>query len=628
MTPAAHQGDQTAMIEDYVATREDERSFQATQVGLASLALTTLGALAGLIGRYVLGAPKPGDGIPAGLLVLTPLVPLALFAMFAQAGAQATLRTHYMRDLEEQLTEGTSASQTPWVPGAPTPSPSFIRLSGALVGLRHGHRVYRLLTVLLISIAMSAFIVILILIGTHVPGPWAAAMTVGYASAILTLGYLMWTATARGQAFYSAAHKRLAARISAQGGGPDPAAEAAVNDEKRLLSYLLLPRPADLVKSLYYFAGVILAGFLGDIPHRDFAHWSLVAIWGWIVLELLAYQARYQWNDIRGLARDRLHPMASKRRRLPDTEESPQATALFAAWRIAAALVLALGAPEGSRTALLIGIALIFALGAAYETARHQDLSVLVIILVAVGYPLRFCLGLAVAGYDRSLSGLLAPGLGVLAFAALGWSTVGLTWTLEADETKDKNPPTGHHRQLWKQADLPKAKPNPYLPPLKVGYPLWTVPNLAQLVACASVVAMAHLATPAQWSGRSTALMIIATVAMTALMLLGIRGWWTVAAFAGSFAVITAAAFLDAPHPSALWVPALWAVFAGFYLSFRANTYTGLTSVGETIAAVAFFTKHLVGGWIVTGNRTIRKQKGKLEMLNDQGTWEEWKPEA
>src|ERR1700712_1389537 len=65
---------------------------------------------------------------------------------------------------------------------------------------------------------------------------------------------------------------------------------------RRLTSYLLMPRPKDLVKG-WLFVATYVMGALGA------AAWSwqsiLRALVVLAVIELLIYPARYQWNDIR-----------------------------------------------------------------------------------------------------------------------------------------------------------------------------------------------------------------------------------------------------------------------------------------------------------------------------------------
>src|SRR4051794_4800997 len=67
--------------------------------------------------------------------------------------------------------------------------------------------------------------------------------------------------------------------------------------ERSLTSYLLLPRPGDLGKAVIVPVTFALgSAAVGGTTASRLSHGVLV----WLVLEFLVYQARYQWNDIRG----------------------------------------------------------------------------------------------------------------------------------------------------------------------------------------------------------------------------------------------------------------------------------------------------------------------------------------
>src|SRR3954454_25121570 len=69
--------------------------------------------------------------------------------------------------------------------------------------------------------------------------------------------------------------------------------------QRSLASYLLLPRPKDTVKWW-----ILPLGFgLGSLAAPALTSAQVVrALVVWALLELLIYQARYQWNDVRGFA--------------------------------------------------------------------------------------------------------------------------------------------------------------------------------------------------------------------------------------------------------------------------------------------------------------------------------------
>ena len=98
------------------------------------------------------------------------------------------------------------------------------------------------------------------------------------------------------------------------------------------------------------------------------------AVLVWLVIEYLVYQARYQWNDIRGFAADQAHPDRQSRGRLPGPIElgrrNRTLSLVVSLARLAAAAVIIL--LLSARSTPIAGIAaaavLIVALG--YETLR------------------------------------------------------------------------------------------------------------------------------------------------------------------------------------------------------------------------------------------------------------------
>jgi hypothetical protein len=142
--------------------------------------------------------------------------------------------------------------------------------------------------------------------------------------------------------------------------------------ERSLRSYLLLPRPGDLVKAWIFPAafvlGVLAAGASGEQVLR--------AVVVWFALELLIYQARYQWNDIRGFAADQRHPDRASRGRLPGPlsrgREHIRASALAAAGRLALVALLALALPLGLAGPLLALTIAVFGIAVLYEVLRAR----------------------------------------------------------------------------------------------------------------------------------------------------------------------------------------------------------------------------------------------------------------
>ncbi|MCW2605992.1 MAG: putative rane protein, partial [Frankiales bacterium] len=219
---------------------------------------------------------------------------------------------------------------------------------------------------------------------------------------------------------------------------------AAARTGRTLPGYLLVPRPKDLVKALV----VPLAFAVGAVTTSTALDGRrlLQAALVWFALELLVYQARYQWNDVRGFAADQAHPDAASRGRLPGPMERARphiaASTAVAVLRLLLTAALAVAVPEvaGLLLAATLGV---FGVAAGYErlrgaaTGHTSEVPVplrpaLVGLWVAVGagYAVRGLTGLALA-VDLTAR----PGLAVVAGVAmwaLGVVFVTCRWTLEA----------------------------------------------------------------------------------------------------------------------------------------------------------------------------------------------------
>jgi hypothetical protein len=220
-----------------------------------------------------------------------------------------------------------------------------------------------------------------------------------------------------------------------------PASSAAPG--RTLASYLLIPRPKDLVKAVV----VPLTFSLGAVANGGVTAtqvWRAALVW--LVLELLVYQARYQWNDVRGFAADQAHPDRAARGRLPGPIDKARphiaASLAVAMLRLLAAAGVGLAVPEirGVVVAMTIGV---FAVAFVYEqvrsraTGRTTEVPVplhpsLVALWAAVGagYVVRGMTGLALAVELGGRPALVVAG--GLAMWGLGVVFVTCRWTLEA----------------------------------------------------------------------------------------------------------------------------------------------------------------------------------------------------
>jgi len=94
----------TALLADYEEARDDERYFvalQGTALTLALTALSLLGALA--VMRWRDQSADDPSAVPDVVIAGAPLIVLAILAYVQSAGAQAVIRSFYMRALEREI---------------------------------------------------------------------------------------------------------------------------------------------------------------------------------------------------------------------------------------------------------------------------------------------------------------------------------------------------------------------------------------------------------------------------------------------------------------------------------------------------------------------------------------------
>lgn len=215
--------------------------------------------------------------------------------------------------------------------------------------------------------------------------------------------------------------------------------------QRSLLSYLLIPRPHDLIKGLMiavpYVVGVLGVGEFGvESACRVF-----IVI---LAVELLIYAARYQWNDIRGFRSDQQHPDCVVRGRLPgplSRERSRKTTSLaVAAARLVVVVLLAVLVP-GLNLGGTLAWSVVGVFGAAflYESLRRvvtgrtdddtrslRPAVVALWLVVGAGYAVRGLIGLGLAIDLAAHPGLAA--VATVTFWAYGIAFVTSRWAVEA----------------------------------------------------------------------------------------------------------------------------------------------------------------------------------------------------
>ena len=197
-----------------------------------------------------------------------------------------------------------------------------------------------------------------------------------------------------------------------------------------------MPRVAEWVKWVITPGAFVVTSWATG-AFRNWHQFILV----WLILEYLIYEARYQWNDIRGIDEDADHPASTARLRLPggpNARRNILASCLVGILRLILAVSIAAVTHLLAPVTLLIG--LVFGAAILYEALRAvpassslspppSERSVAIWITVGLGYAIRSGTGMWLGGV-RLLS--LTAISGTLYFLAVGIMFVLLTWVLEA----------------------------------------------------------------------------------------------------------------------------------------------------------------------------------------------------
>jgi hypothetical protein len=431
------------ILADYQACREDERVLFSIQAGIFSVAVTLIGLMAAAVTQTCQFSANKSScvHIPDYLLAGTPLIPIALLAYTTILGVRGTIRSYYMRGLEAEIRKYVAS---PIASLGEVKPASFMGITLEIESLRRGALSYRLLTNLIFVAVILIFGGFTAYIGFHVGTAEQVGMAMAYTGIAIVLVWQVYLGTVGGRGFFvDAAQRFLVHGASLPQIHPPPRARPAP-PERSLLSYLLFPRPEDWVKWVIAPGAFLAASWsVGTLRHWP----QFLALW--LILEYLIYEARYQWNDVRGLGEDLAHPDQIARGRLPigPTRRTARRNIMLsltvAAGRVVLALLIGWALGLAGPVAILIGIVFGIALG--YESLRSErspaaasagsaartpsSVIAAIWVIVGFGYGVRSGLGFLTGGLPLRSWQLWT---GILCFTALGVVFVQLTWVLEA----------------------------------------------------------------------------------------------------------------------------------------------------------------------------------------------------
>jgi predicted secreted protein len=468
---------------DYEQAREDERTFQSQQgtgIALALTAISVLGALA-----FTIGTKDNQIKVPHGVIAGAPLIVLAVLSYVQATGALAVVRSFYLRALEYDIRAELAASERDVRSYQDRIDHKGRERSGLRV-MTHAALVAEftslnpdtpkgrtLVQTSMVSAVFTAtwfvFGGMVIYLMTRESLPWVLIMALVYGSSALALVLLTYHINRNGRALFAEQVDLLHARLSR---GLYPLPRLRKEGERALIPYLTYPRPDDAIKGVFLAAGLASALLLAGGEHLNDLAWpdvvSVVALW--VGTEFLLYQARYQWNDIRGHSEDQAAPTSKSRGRLPNVPGAVPSSWIVILLRLyCVAIICAVNYGEYGvdfrvSQALLWAAAGILGLGVVYEISRRRISAAgrggplglsWILLVVGLGYPLRFAIGwYAVgSGFNEAFA------WGCVAIWGLGVLFVGATWLLEAASYGAMTTENGC-KVLWVNENEIAAKPH------------------------------------------------------------------------------------------------------------------------------------------------------------------------
>jgi hypothetical protein len=397
--------------------------------------------------------------------------------------------------------------------------------------------------------------------------------------------------------------------------------ESAEPRHRSMMSYLLMPRPKDLVKGLL----IVVTYLLGLLSVGEVSGASVVrALVVVAAVELLIYPARYQWNDIRGFAADQQHPSSTGRGRLPGPLSRAgahvSASALVAVARVATAgslIALLPGLDLGPivvfATAGVFGVAIVYEVLRSATTGRTGKIPapisagiILLWLTAGAGYAARGLIGLALA-VDLPARPTLAAAAAItlwtygIAFVTSRWALEAAAFTSLADGRVVWRARAGQAREhllalvRWLPARTDGVRDVKDWAPLRDST-AQTAPWHMAMIAAGGAGALTGRLLCGPCSVADGAIMTSVGAAAAGAVAAGAR-WRVILIMLGAVVVATAATLMSSPRPIVSAVP--WLLLMGAYLFFSTRTLRRLgrpNVLGVVIAAIGSAVGHAVVG--------------------------------
>lgn len=429
------------LLNDYAEARDDERNFLSVQATSLTLGVTAAAGLLVFFEQVIDRSKDRTEQFPDLVIAGALMAGFVTIAFALWVGSVATVRAFYLRSLEREIRRVAKLENVSFGDLGLRPI-SFHELV-----VEHGSlsKPVSTTTSILVNIVVIGLITVFGVIGSflafQINGRWMIPI-VFFVNGVFVLYALweLWQISVGGRKYVRELTQRYKERL-----GRDLVKRYSRSSPWPVISYALLPRPDDLVKSLFTIGGLIISGLTIEGTSSVNLRCKIVIF---VAIELLAYQARYQINDLLGRSEDKKSPTAGYRGRLPEGAEKHSVFSILVRIVLIISAVVYLfdmdnqGAVHGTWFRLLLTTLFVFVLMVPYEIVRNwvrvdpdasskkrRSVTWVLLFLVALGYPLRFA-GSAFCLTDTFSLGLWAP-LVIMRFG-LGWVFVAPTWVLES----------------------------------------------------------------------------------------------------------------------------------------------------------------------------------------------------
>lgn len=389
--------------------REDERSAQNQMVQVI--------ATAGTILTLIFGATYIIDDMPKGLLFhLSNFIFCTAIGYITTLGISNVLRYHYLRNIEDKLfllisnCSDTEHRLIHWMSfSAPVITRNPQHIKGQYTWMHY-------LCYTVATICAILFCVVITVIQYLSLDKYSVYDKVGMGLSVIFFSFSMMV-------FFYSAYKaeaiyRFARRVSSekrkerlyelqqQGQNDESQKEKDRETSKKsqgystgflkAVGYFIYPKKKDFQKPFLLALGFITGIFLNqDVRPLGVAIRQFTIVF--ITIDFFLYQARYQWNDIRGLREDR---NAGKSDRLPKiagdkNDRSSVKLSMIVMMVKIISLFIVIFCFGGEMTVPLLTCSIVIILVAIlYEVARTKKKNKCIFFMVSLGYPLRFLAGL------------------------------------------------------------------------------------------------------------------------------------------------------------------------------------------------------------------------------------------